>query len=401
MGRDADENVHILATGRGGDLYDFTKGDDRPRLQLNSYKVKVPVEPGTDPAAAYYIDDIITNTGCAPLNIYSCVISTEDTGAFIPNYSVKNIRPDVFNKAASIADMLTTSKLPTTYDINSTEVSFDVLNVPAEKGYNQASAATYLEDLIQGVYVPAVVNAGETVAIELTVDETVVQRGGALFYLVFDTDDPDFFLNSPPRLPQIQVIAVGGCLIDTVRMSFGMSGENTQLVTNTGRVGDGDWDPHGFEIDGDGGSYYQGSYIYGVSKYRIAMNCEDWWSNTGEGNGFYSMQADPNWCDANCSPYMTDECDMGEIWDEVTSAYVTVEGYMVCKTYIDSVQAFYDPDDTEGDLWTWRRDNMEGGYDMIPFDDTLTIGLMVRTRTFGAGHPDYWSDGSHPYLWCG
>jgi len=155
MGRDADENVHILATGRNGDLYDFTKGDDRPRLQLNSYKVKVPVEPGTDPAATYYIDSIITNTGCAPLNIYSCVISTEDTGSVIPDFSIKNIRPDIFNRAASIADMLTTSKLPSTYDLNSTEVSFDVLNVPAEKGYNQASAATYLEDLIQGVYCPA------------------------------------------------------------------------------------------------------------------------------------------------------------------------------------------------------------------------------------------------------
>ena len=50
------------------------------------------------------------------------------------------------------------------------------------------------------------------------------------------------------QLPEVFVTLVGGCLIDTSSLAFGVGAVNEQLVTNTGRLGTGDW--------GDGAAGY-------------------------------------------------------------------------------------------------------------------------------------------------
>jgi hypothetical protein len=161
-------------------------------------------------------------------------------------------------------------------------------------------------------------------------------------------------------------------LIDTTTLHFGVGGANVQLVTNTGRLGTGDWTPHGFEIDGDGASYYQGAYVYGVSKYRIAVHSQDWTSGGGEADAFVSMQPDPNWCDNNCKPHLLASQNLAEMTTDGGNNYSFILGDIVCKTFLDSVQNF-----DLGFGWDWENWG-------APFDNDSTMGLMCDGRVAGA-----------------
>jgi hypothetical protein len=149
---------------------------------------------------------------------------------------------------------------------------------------------------------------------------------------------------------------------------------NTQSVYNTGRIATGDdWaDPWGFDIDGDAASMFQGAYLYAVSTYEVALNTQAW-HNGGEEESYISMQPDPNWYDGECKSPLIDpydaSCFGGYTEDGIT--YTPITGKMVAKSYIDSVQNF---DDGGGWDWTWYE---------APFDNTLTMGLYVNTRTIG------------------
>jgi hypothetical protein len=159
-----------------------------------------------------------------------------------------------------------------------------------------------------------------------------------------------------------------------------MSGANYRWSTNTGRLGTGDWTPHAWSIDGDAASYYQGSYIYGVNKYRLAMNSQDWTSGGGEDEGFFSMAPSPNFCDNNCAPFATAVASLGE-YSTDGIGYVSIPGNMACKTFVDSVQSCYNPSENPPvDYWTWDDCWSRDG----KFDDTLSIGLTCDARVFGA-----------------
>jgi hypothetical protein len=97
------------------------------------------------------------------------------------------------------------------------------------------------------------------------------------------------------------------------------------------------------------------------------MNCRTW---HGTDDAYISMVPDNNYMNNDCVPYLETGVTLGEYWNG--GSYSPILGNMVYKTFIDSVQNF---DDGGGWDWTW--------YD-APFDNALTMGLVVNSRTAGA-----------------
>jgi len=375
-------DVHILFADLWGGLYDLTKQADRPRLEPQTYNPTRAVEFGANPHLTVVIDDIFVNTGCANLNINSVNVD-EDSAVYcnqtIPNFTATNVDTDFMDRAARIADKLARDAYLSKFLRVDSRIlkENDIFTIREESRdkvrINRAAAGfpPYLNSVIFPT-AGSVIHAGDTADLVLDVNQPLVTRGPHSFFLSMCTDDPDFFLNDPTKCACIKVTLIGACLIDTTTLYFGMGGANMQWVTNTGRLGTGNWDPHGFEIDGDGTSYYQGAYVYAVSSRRIATNTQDWASGGGENDAFVSMQGDPNWCDNDCKPYLNTGVPLGAITRDGGFTYDPIYGEMVCKSFLDSVQNF-----DLGDGWDWKNWN-------APFDNDSTMGLYANTRTIGA-----------------
>ena len=85
------------------------------------------------------------------------------------------------------------------------------------------------------------------------------------------------------------------------------------------------------------------------------------------------MQGDPNYCDMTCKPALQAGITLGTIsFTGASGSYTPVTGNLVCKSFIDSVQNFFD-----GSSWDWT-------YFDAPFDNDSTMGLKFNTRTMGA-----------------
>jgi hypothetical protein len=367
--------VHVLFGTFWGNVFDLKKGVDRPRLEFYTYNPQVGCEFGT--AASFMVDmgPIMTNTGCTDLTLTSLNILDASNGIDLPAFTV--VDNDFMDRAASIADVLAQDAFLSKYtrprdnDINSQ----DALNVRSAESKDYTNpAATAFPVFLNGINFPPngyMAAPGEDINIVLDVIQANIKRGPQDFYIEVESDDPDFFLNNTSLVPQIYVTVVGGCLVDTTTLYFGAGGANFQWVSNVGRFGTGDWDPHGFSIEGDGASYYQGSLGYATSQYELATSSQDWSSGGGETDAIQSMQADPNWCDNGCKPYLTAGYAVGSMWDGGTMAYVPITGTMICGTFLDSVQNF-----DLGGGWDWTNWG-------APFDNALTMGLRVNSRTIG------------------
>lgn len=388
LAEDAGGITHLVFADYWGGLYDLTKtGVDRPRLEVQSYNINVPVEFGTDPNYLVDAGPLAVNTGCAPLTFGATVVDEADiTGAELPDFVISNIDNDYMARAEKIADDMQRdaflSKFVQLKDgialDEDLSISREFTRDNATRTYSAGIPAWFVSLVhpVNGDILPA----GDTMNLEFTVNQPMISRGPQDFYLSLPTDDPDFYLNAaddnPGLIPQVHVTVIGGCLIDSISLFFGTGGTNVELVTNTGRLGTGDWDPHGFDIDGDAASYYQGAYIYANGTYSIAVHTQDWTSGGGEADAFISMQPDPDFCDDECAPLITSGVSVGAIWDDMTMAYVPITADMVCKSFIDSVQNFAaDPLDP---ITTWDWSAFGG-----PFDDTLTMGLTCNSRVFG------------------
>ncbi len=373
-------NTHVVFATYWGDIFDMTKGADRPRLEIQTYNPTAAVEFGSATSYPVVFEDVFVNTGCTDLNFITVTADENDPGQTIPDFASANtVDEDFMMKANQIADELAReaylSKFLRPNDNILDENSILTIreNELNKERINRAAAGfpPYL-NAVDWPYNGAVLAAGDTADLELDVIQANINRGPQCFYITFETNDPDFFLNNPTQAPAIRVCLVGGCLIDTTTLNFGVGAANTQLVTNTGRLGTGDWDPHGFEIDGDNSSYYQGAYVYATSTYRIAVHTQDWVSGGGEAEAFVSMQPDPNWCDNDCKPHLMSGITLGEMTNDGGNTYFNVTGDMVCKSFIDSVQNF-----DLGYGWDWENFG-------APFDNDSTMGLYCNGRVVGA-----------------
>jgi hypothetical protein len=129
---------------------------------------------------------------------------------------------------------------------------------------------------------------------------------------------------------------------------------------------------------------YQGSLIYGVSHYRIALNSRAWQGGT---TGLWkSLLADPNCFDQGCPPTLTSNVLLGQISTNNGASYTQVFGNVVSMAYVDSVQnmGLYD---TLGHMtawkWNWPNVTPAGQTPEPPYDDTLTIGFHSCTKVVG------------------
>jgi hypothetical protein len=210
-------------------------------------------------------------------------------------------------------------------------------------------------------------NETETLSIIVNIDQTGISRGPQYLYLEIDSDDPDYFLNSvfakSHLSPTILATLVGGCLVDTTTLFFGPTGDFI-WVTNTGRMGSDDWTPNVYRMLGINGLLFQGTYIHGVSQRRIAF--EGYFGGDGP---WISWQADPNWCDNDCKPYLDTATLCFISYDGLT--YTAIAGHKVCESGVDSVQDF-----AHSGPWNWEDHP-------APFDNDSTFGLYVNGRTVG------------------
>jgi hypothetical protein len=367
---------YVAHTNFWGDLMVLTKSaTDRPRLEIQSYNLQAPVEFGPALSLDVTIPAVFVNTGCADLTFTSVTADENEFVPHVPDFSAATVSNEMMMRASSIADDLTHQTMKAVRQAQNLSDEFITRDENAFARERMNNAATAFPPYLNGIDTPFVglaLPAGDTLNLVVDVIQNGFTRGPHIFYLELGTDDPDFFLEDTLKKPQVQVNLVGGCLIDTTTLHFGVGAANSRLVTNSGRNGTGDWTPHAYEIDGDNDDYYQGAYVYAVSTYRIATNSQDWTSGGGEVDAFYSMQGDPNWCDNDCKPFLDAGVSLGEITNDNGATYDPISGNMVCKSYIDSVQNY-----DLGGGWDWENFG-------APFDNDSTMGLYVNTRTVGA-----------------
>jgi len=372
-----------------GNLAVLKKGADRPRLELQTYNPTAAVEFGPAASLPVFIPDVFKNTGCADLNFTGVTVDTDPFGTDGLGYKTSNVDVDFMDRANSIANSMAREAYLSKYlraddnvlDENSIQ---SIRDISMERMTNNTAAGfpTFI-NAVNWPHTGSVLAAGAMHDMEIDVIQANINRGPQTFYVQLCTDDPDFFLAAPTVCPEIFVTLVGGCLIDTTTLHFGMGEVNEELVSNTGRLGTGDWGEgaaghNGFLIDGDDASYYQGSYGWWVpggpvDGYRMATNSQDWTSGGGETDAFISMQADPNWCDDECKPFIEPAgVVLGYITTDGGATYDPVNGYLVCKSFVDSVQNF-----DLGYGWDWTNFG-------APFDAALSMGLYANGRVVGA-----------------
>jgi hypothetical protein len=382
VGTDADGDVWVVASDFYGTLMAMEKqeGMDRPRLEILSYRPQVPVEFGSNPAFVQSLGPLLTNTGCTDLTISGLVVDENPPAdvSIIPNFSATIVDPDVAFRAATLADMLTDDSFANVKNNKLNSIDEFALSRDKDREVtttNRAAAAppAWFVGITTDFGLPAVLSPGDTAEILVTADQTQITRGPLPIYITVQSNDPDFFMNGiaePTNMPIINATIVGGCLLDTTSLFFGAGGANLQWVPNCGRIGTGDWTPHAIEVDGESNYIFQGTFIFGVSQFRIAINTQDWGS-AGEEESWYSWQPDPNYCDDDCHPAQS-AAVLGMITTDGLT-YDPIDGHIVCKSGVDSVQNY----DDGGGGWDWTI------WD-APFDNDSTMGLYINSRIAGA-----------------
>ncbi|MFZ5980963.1 MAG: PQQ-binding-like beta-propeller repeat protein [Candidatus Zixiibacteriota bacterium] len=379
--------THILFSTYMGGLIDLTEQAYRPRLQVNKPTITKGVSFGTDANYPVLLEDFLSNTGCADLNI-QIDIDEASNGSTPGGFDFTAVGDELANEAERMAVAMNDNKLGM-YLLESTvaiDENADLRNVASKAVTNPAAlAAPAFVSVDQYIDVVA---AGDSYDLSLIVDQNELTRGIQTCYAVITSDDPDYFMNDPvadagqPDVPEVTINIIGGCLIEKQALHFGESQQWTKNVSNTGRIGNRDdeavWDPACWDIGGDESSYYAGAHFYATGQYRVAMNSQDWLSSTtpldGEDAIFASMQADPNYVSDDCVPGLASGVNMGTIAYFQGDSYHTLYGNEVYSTVLDSVQNW---DDGAG--WDWA--NVQAFFG--PFDDTLTIGIMGNCKTIG------------------
>jgi hypothetical protein len=388
IGLDSAGITHVLNGTNRGALVSLSKQADRPRLEIQDFDPIQAVEFSVATSVIYTVDDIIVNTGCADLTFNAVNVDTATFGPSDPGISpFRPVRPELWDASAFLSEQMAVNakrfKNPTSIPVIEFEANSALLVSSEESLRNERNyrAASFVPAYLNGVVEPfagQILPGGDSMDLVLDVNPSMINRGPQIFYIELDTDDPDYFLSAgsvaqPNDHPQLIVTLVGGCLTDTTALEFGLGGANYQWVSNTSRLADGDWDAHGFEIDGEDALVFQGTYVFGVSTERIAMNVTNW-SGQPQTNSWYAVQGDPNYCDNNCKPALFTGVSLGSISSDGIT-YTPITGNLICKSWIDSVQDY----SLGGGIaaWNWRNYG-------APFNDTLTMGVTANTRTIGA-----------------
>jgi len=368
----------LVADARGG-IVCMTKQDNRPRLEILNWAPQANTF-GPLPSVPLTIPKVFTNTGCGVLT-GTITFSATSNGATI-------VGAPAF-RGSTIADQLTehSGKMM----LAAQPAEFLKLDVPVDQRPALNGAALATPPFLNIGTLPFSLNPGDTGDIVLDVHQSLVARGENVFYAWFNSNDEDYFLDSAGLTrvdPQVRGIIGGGCVLDTATLHFG-TGADLQAVLNVpryGRWGEYENATWYFEIGGNHADFYGGFMVYGVSRERIAMNTQDWWTGGGESRAYKSILADPNICTTNCKPALLSSQTFGLI--TVTGAsYTPLTGNLVCRTYFDCVQVWA-PLDSLGNwdwnAWNWNNTWLTAG----TYSNDLTMGLITQSRSIGfTGYP--------------
>ncbi len=376
------DDGHVLYTW-GWKLFCLTNQTDRQRLSILNYKVDVPVEFGGGPSELVTFPDIFENAGCAPLTIFGVYIDNVTNNTVPPVASFTTGEDKVGHSEQYLAKM--TDKA----DELVRNVAALGANVAIENMRSSSSRATYAPPAyINGLVSPTpgtIVNAGDPpVDIVLDVNASIVTRGAHTFYAFIDSDDPDYFLDSAYQddnanylIPAVQFTIVGGCLYADEELDFGNTSDlNFAIVFNSGKLADGDFDC--FNVDGQGGQFWQAGLMFGSSKYRLAFHSDNWQGADWEWN---TLLADVNCATSMCEIGHEVNVLLGYISKDLGDTYEPLYGEVATFGFVDSVQNFFDtllsPPRWH---WEWHSDYGEDP----PYDDTLTMGFKACGKVIGA-----------------
>jgi hypothetical protein len=370
---------HVVASHYFGGISVLGKtGVDRPRLELLTGRERAGVPFGTATSYPVQFDDLVTNTGCDVLNLTMVADELSNGSSPLKSTGIGGAR---LTNSEAIADMMTNAKFVQENTSDILVSGTDNLRSASRTPSSRAASATPF--FLNTATYTAALNPGDTLDLVLDVNQSLLSRGVYKFYVEYTSDDPDYYLEEVTQKPEVFLQIISGCEIDTTSLYFGVGGANEQLVTNTSRLGDGDWEEggalsNGFYVDGEGVEYYQGGYVYGVSQRRLAMHTQDWTSATtpldGEESAYTSMQPDPNYISGDCKPAIATSVVVPDYTlDGLT--YTALNASAVYSSFLDSVQ-----DWTIGGVWDWEN-NVTG--ESGEFDPDSTFGTYTNSRTIG------------------
>ncbi len=380
--------VEHLVFGHGfGVLFDLIKGAvDVPRLDILSLSAQQAVPFGSPADTLISFPDMYANTGCADL---VCSLFADDTpvGGFTLSLGTDVVRERALSDGDVLATQLTNdwSKGKALQVIRTNPNDFlpnrDTWNADNNDRYRGSAAlavpaflnsnGTYAGDVFDPPGGDIITPPGSSSPITVRANGPLVNRGPNTFFVTMRHNDATYFMEGGGPDPEFTLALVGGCLLDSTFLAFGSGAANTQIVYNAGRIAGSGF---GWDIDGDASAIFQGSYVYGVSQFRVAMNTPQWAGGVGSEGDWISMQADPNFCDGSCTPNLTTGVMLGSFSTDGLT-YDPIMGNVVCKSYIDSVQNFFD-----GVAWDWDFLGLSAS---APFDNDSTMGLAVNTSTYG------------------
>ena len=383
-----------MFTNQFGLTVALAPGADRSRLHLLTTFITVPVPFQTPAGTEFTFPGAFTNTGCTDLEILG--ITLDDvasppagaSGEFITSTTVSSYLQD---KMDAVANAYTDASRLAKLGLMNTEKSVTLAELDS---YDASSRLTY-----KAAAIPAVISVGlcgdiggvvspspgdlyapgATADITLCMNGPAVTRGAHDFYATICTNDPDYFLNDSTgaECPEIQFRAVGGCLQDSVVLTFGIGGANSIACFNNGfdqafsGPGANSYDVDGYTVGSQFGELFNGWRWWGISQRRMAM--------TGfplvAGVLWENVAADPNFCTNTCKPaHLTNQL-LTEMSFDNGASYSPVFGEIAAASWIDSARDFAPPNGTG--TWDWNLSPV----DYLP---DSTIGLTTKETFYGA-----------------
>ncbi|MBN4057191.1 hypothetical protein JYU19_02675, partial [bacterium AH-315-J21] len=375
----------IYFTTFGGLTVALGSGPNRPRLSLPANRQDLAIPFGTPNGFNANFQSVIGNSGCNDL-IINGITFTDPVPPSGTRIEFSAVDPTLRARMSEQANFTTNSNLfekfglmygraPKGLGSNEAYANETTLNSPL----NYRSAV--LPDIIDGAMgasglispsAGAAISPGATADLHVAINGPLVTRGPHDFTAHIDTNDPDYFLDDPSAIPTVALRVIGGCLEDSVVLTFGIGGANSAIVFNDALVqhfnSDGN---NSLNIDGfdTGSEFFAGIRGWSLTPHRMAWTGSAW-DFIG---GWNTILADLNYCSNTCLPTLQSNVLLGAISTDSGVTYTDVFGDVVGLTYIDSARDYIDGNGE----WDWQSNPSE-------FLPDSTIGIVVNETHYGA-----------------
>ncbi|MBN4057116.1 PQQ-binding-like beta-propeller repeat protein, partial [bacterium AH-315-J21] len=372
----------VLFTTFGGLTVALGPGANRPRLTLPVGRQDLPVPFGTPNGFDATFPAVIGNSGCADLTINGITFTdpTPPSGTVIEFSAVDAV---LRAKMSERADFTTNSSLFEKFGLMFGEAPAGVVGTYDNNTVSSSLnfRAAVLPDVVDGTTgdnglispsVGALVAPGDIVDLHVAINGPNVTRGPHDFTAHVDTDDPDYYLDDPLGIPTVALRVIGGCLEDSVLLTFGIGGANSVIVFNDALVQRYSSDGHAsLDIDGfdASGEFFSGIRGWSMTPMRMAWSGQAW----DFGGGWQTILAEENYCTNECLPTLKSDVLLGSISTDNGATYTDVFGDLVGLSYIDSARDYTGG----GGAWDWQS-NPDA------FLPDSTIGMLVDETHYGA-----------------